>query len=746
MAHYLGLELATEHIRASVVDEGLDVVFTAAVEFDTDLPEFQTRGGLFTAPGDVYTTSVEMWLKALDMLLSKLKAGVDLARVRAVGGCAQHAAVWCTSAAQKHLAELDPSKALHVQLGTPSTLALVHTPVVQDTSTSSQARVIETALGGPDALSQRVGTATPTTAAQAIKIREGNPDAWTHTARVVLASAFLASVLTGNWVPASEAEAIATGFWNVEKRSWDDEVLELVASGKEEGGRLRTMLGEVCPAGTTNVGSIGSYFIQKYGFAPDTPVAPFTSDHLATYLSLSACLSTPSSSQTPDSILSFGPSDILLSPVPSSIPNPPRSRHYTLLPHPCTPESYVTLLASRNGDVPRALVRDMYTKSWAAFDRLVSVVPPGGAIGLDDKLFSFWMLQPEAPPFEHVKGVFRFETGVKVNEFRDLRANPRCLLESQLLNLRVRHARMSSLLYSTSTALNRPASLLATSLSHTFDPYSPHVLPPRILALGATAGFASVVSITADIFGSRILVPKSIVVRGAPVTPVMTPTRAPIGIGLGSGFGGYVGAGAGGGGSGTSTPGLTVPGQPPQQLQQAPMEARAALGAAYLARWAVSGSGVDFEEDVRSVLKRRAKLAGGLGLGGMTGSGGMFPLATTGGYGRSGLGSSVLVEEDEEEDEDAMNGNLEHDELGRERSVTGSTAATSMSLHLQTPNPAVGGNGQGGASVHALPTDESDSLLGLAKVAEADMDAFAAYAALVPEWCRLEGMLLRGVV
>jgi xylulokinase len=65
MAHYLGLELATEHIRASVVDEGLDVIFTAAVEFDTDLPEFQTRGGLFTAPGDVYTTSVEMWLKAL---------------------------------------------------------------------------------------------------------------------------------------------------------------------------------------------------------------------------------------------------------------------------------------------------------------------------------------------------------------------------------------------------------------------------------------------------------------------------------------------------------------------------------------------------------------------------------------------------------------------------------------------------------------------------------------------------------
>lgn len=35
----------------------------------------------------------------------------------------------------------------------------------------------------------------------------------------------------------------------------------------------------------------------------------------------------------------------------------------------------------RNADVPRALVRDMYTKSWSAFDRLVDIVPPGGSIG-----------------------------------------------------------------------------------------------------------------------------------------------------------------------------------------------------------------------------------------------------------------------------------------------------------------------------------------------------------------------------
>ncbi|GAB1521962.1 hypothetical protein RhiTH_005061 [Rhizoctonia solani] len=289
------------------------------------------------------------------------------------------------------------------------------------------------------------------------------------------------------------------------------------------------------------------------------------------------------------------------------------------------------------------------------------------------------------------------------------------------MNLRVKHARMTSLLTSTPTP-NRPTSLLATSLSTIFDPYTPSALPSRILALGAAAGFASVASITADVFGARVLVPRSVITRGAPVTPLMTPTR-------GAGILGF----PSGGGSGTSTPGLVVPGQQPQsqQQQQPAPDTRAALGAAYLARWSVLSTGTDFEDDVRTVIRKRAKLSGALGLG--------VPVGT---YGRSGLGASVLVEEDEEEKEDE-NGDM------HERTNTNSTTATSLSLHLSLPPqqpPNAANPTTTSASVHALPTDESDALLGLAKVAEGDMDAFSAYAALIPEWCRLEGMLVRGVV
>ena len=38
---FLGLELATDQLRASVVDENLELVGVEVVDFDTELVEFQ---------------------------------------------------------------------------------------------------------------------------------------------------------------------------------------------------------------------------------------------------------------------------------------------------------------------------------------------------------------------------------------------------------------------------------------------------------------------------------------------------------------------------------------------------------------------------------------------------------------------------------------------------------------------------------------------------------------------------------
>lgn len=527
------------------------------------------------------------------------------------------------------------------------------------------------------------------------------------------------------------------------------------------------------------------------------------SDTLASYLSL--C---PSPG---DAVLSFGGIDALLTPAAHHVP----SRLCNVLPHPAQDASekrkYIAQLSSRNADVPRALVRDMYTKSWSAFDRLVAITPPGGSIGLDDKLFSFWLLQGDAHPFQHTKGIFRFESGVKTHEFRDLRANPRCLVESQLLSLRIRWARMLS-----TGVLGSPSSYgraknagvaantstprapvpsnagVLSSLGLPFDAYDANPLPARVLVTGAAANFPAVANLVGDVFAAPVFCPNT----------QIDSAHA---------------------------------GSPHRNAPAHGFPARAALGGAYVARWVwgrVGGAGVSgagagigrggYEDEVRRLLGKRWLASSGappktnvvgapptavasLGNAG-NGSGAATPTLSYRRAGAGGVMGSPLVEEEEEEEDGAVSGALvaaqaqgsvaprfplggpplagmgfAEEDMTRSRSVTansqlsalsgvsGSTAYTTPDVSMypsigpsgipsgeasgtSTPGGGTTSASAGGAvsttvlvPVVPLPTAEAEAQLGLAKVAEPDMDAFAGYGALVPEYCRLESMLVRGL-
>ncbi|KAF5319146.1 hypothetical protein D9619_008472 [Psilocybe cf. subviscida] len=792
---FLGIELGIDQLRASLLDETLELVGVECVDFDAELPEYQTQGGIFTTPGEAYTTPVEMWLKGLDALFEKLHQNYDLTKIKAIGGAAQHALVWWKSTTVPQFSSLDPHAPLHAQFPA-HTFALPSTPVAADTSSQTHGVGIETALGGPDAMAARVGICANASmvAAQLLRVRETWPqEVWARTGRVQLASAFLASLVTGKWASMSEAEACATGAWvhtggsaggsatpnasNTAQGHWDETVLDIVGGSREEGRRVRGWLGDVDSSrGSKKAGNVSRYLVERYGFDPETVVAPFTSDYLSSYLSL---LPSPG-----DAVLSFGPTDTLLAPSQRYTP----SRHYSLLPHPAQDagekRKYVAVLTSRNADVPRALVRDMYTKSWSAFDRLVAIVPPGGSIGLDDKLFSFWHLQPDSHPFTRVKGIYRFETGIKVNEFRDLRANPRCLLESQVLSFRVKWSKLVGTgvlggarkvsatpppLGGGSTNTNARNSSALSTLGLQFDPYDHTPLPGRILATGAAANFPSVANLLGDVFNAPVFVP---------LTQIDSAQVAPH----------------------RNAPAQGYP-------------SRAGIGAAYVARWIWSrergtgGLGA-LEDEVKRLLGKRwiasgfALLrsnvngtpsvlggagAGGLGGGlGLPGSGGNSGTSTPFGH-RGALNANVVVEEDEDDLELDRNGHTVRaarmgmglygapgyvggelaarlrtqtastgmSDSAQSGSLMPSTAYTTPDLGMQH-NGGGSGTGTGGAAtpttpapltpIVALATSDAEAQLGIAKVAEADIDAFMTYAAIVPEYARLETMVVKGIV
>ena len=74
-----------------IIDEKLQILHEAAVEFDSLLPEFRTHKGVIQSEDGktVYSPTI-MWVKALDMLLDKLQVvGADFGKLAAISGCAQ---------------------------------------------------------------------------------------------------------------------------------------------------------------------------------------------------------------------------------------------------------------------------------------------------------------------------------------------------------------------------------------------------------------------------------------------------------------------------------------------------------------------------------------------------------------------------------------------------------------------------------------------------------------------------------
>lgn len=47
-ALFLGIELATDQLRASIVDESLELVGVESVDFDTELSEYQCASRLYS--------------------------------------------------------------------------------------------------------------------------------------------------------------------------------------------------------------------------------------------------------------------------------------------------------------------------------------------------------------------------------------------------------------------------------------------------------------------------------------------------------------------------------------------------------------------------------------------------------------------------------------------------------------------------------------------------------------------------
>lgn len=449
---YLGLDFSTQQLKGLAIDDKLKVVCEAAVQFDNDLPEYRTQNGVNKNRDTLTVTAPAiMWVKALDMLLERLKvAGLDLATVAAISGSGQqHGSVYWRKGASDMLRDLDASKFLHDQLQ--GAFSVRDSPVWMDSSTEVQCRNLETAVGGAQCLADITGSRAfeRFTGNQIAKIWQTKRDAYANTERISLVSSFGATLFLGRYAPIDFSDGSGMNLLNIRTHRWDRACLDACAPD------LEAKLGE--PVASHEVlGTVAPYFVDRYGFPPDCSVVAFTGDNPASLAGLRL--------RGGDLLVSLGTSDTVL--MWLSEANPALEGH--VMVNPVASDAFMGMLCYKNGSLTRQRVRDHCAGgSWDIFASLIDSTPRGnfGNIGM------YFDLKEILPP---VVGDFKFnKSNERVAKFSQ-EVEARAVVEGQFLAKRVHAERLG------------------------------FTTGGRVLATGGASKNPGIIQVLADVFGASV--------------------------------------------------------------------------------------------------------------------------------------------------------------------------------------------------------------------------------------------------
>ncbi|MFT5087487.1 MAG: xylulokinase [Candidatus Latescibacterota bacterium] len=417
MSKYLGIDSSTQSLTGLVIDTGNGCIDAeVSINFDAHFKErYGIENGVIELGNGAVHSAPLMWAEALDMLLVALKDhGVDLGQIAVVSGSGQqHGTVYLNSSADTALANLDARRLLGDQLETIFSRAT--SPIWMDTSTAEQCAEIETNIGGRDRLLDLTGNTAfeRFSGPQIRKFYQTEPDAYARTAYIGLVSSYITSLLAGKLVGVDPGDASGTNLMDIHSRQWNDEALRATAPD------LAEKLLPVAPSGQI-VGPISAYYVQRYGFAANCAVLPFSGDNPSSLIGLGLV--------APGKVaLSLGTSDTLFACMDK--PRVSRTGEGCVFASP-DEKNYMALVCFLNGSLAREAVCKEYDLDWEHFTQALRETRPGNKNALMLPYFA-----PEIVPKVPSPNVVRHQLAAN-----DTAANVRAVIEAQALSSKI-HAR-----------------------------------------------------------------------------------------------------------------------------------------------------------------------------------------------------------------------------------------------------------------------------------------------------------------
>ncbi|CAG99477.1 xylulokinase [Kluyveromyces lactis] len=495
--YYLGFDLSTQQLKCLAIDDQLNIVTTAAIEFDKDFPHYNTRKGVYIKDEGVIDAPVAMWLEAIDLCFERLGKCIDLKKVKSMSGsCQQHGTVFWNC---DHLPkDLQPSSNLVKQLA--SCFSRDVAPNWQDHSTRKQCDELTDKVGGPQELARITGSSSHYrfSGSQIAKVHETEPEVYANTKKISLVSSFLASVLVGDIVPLEEADACGMNLYGIEKHEFNEDLLSVV---DEDIASIKRKLFDPPTSSDEpkSLGPVSTYFQEKYGVNPDCQIYPFTGDNLATICSLPL--------QKNDVLISLGTSTtiLLITDQYHSSPN------YHLFIHPTVPNHYMGMICYCNGSLAREKIRDdingeSQTHDWTKFNEALL----DNSLSNDNEIGLYFPLGEIVPNMDAVtkRCYFKYIDNkvvlTNVNMFPDKRLDAKNIVESQALSCRVR---ISPLLSEEANAINETQVLkseLKVKFDYDFFPLASYAKRPnRAFFVGGASKNEAIIKTMANVIGAK---------------------------------------------------------------------------------------------------------------------------------------------------------------------------------------------------------------------------------------------------
>jgi xylulokinase len=255
---FAGLDVSTQSCKLVVIDqESAEVVFVDAMQYDTDLPHFQTHNGVVKGlPEGVSEADPKMWLEAVDGVFTRLRsANIPIDHIRCIS----------VSGQQHGLVAIDAK----------GNLTRPMSKLWNDFSTMEECEILTRHVGGLEAMVREIGNSQRPgyTAAKIFHMVRHEPEFYKKTSTVFLVHNYINWYLTGGVRVMEPGDTSGMALWNPKTKDWSINVIEAIDPG------LMKKLPEIKPS-EQSIGRISPHLVSGFGFSPDCRIDAGSGDNM----------------------------------------------------------------------------------------------------------------------------------------------------------------------------------------------------------------------------------------------------------------------------------------------------------------------------------------------------------------------------------------------------------------------------------------------------------------------------------